>query len=155
MRALERSRSGKSVEAAVDREALGELVADGGEERVLIGRVHRPDDDVVDQLRTAQPSFEEHHHAMRIDVAAAVGDARVAEMIGVGLFAGHLIDEAKQRIGAHTELAEVGSSDQETLAWIEDAPFVDAWGRFLGHGRGGGGSDGAVAVLASANTPEH
>ena len=62
---------------------------------------------------------------MRIDVVAAIDRALVAEVIGEGLLAGHLVHVAHQRVGADRQLAGVAPPDQETLAGIELAPRLD------------------------------
>ena len=62
---------GLPVRPSVEAELLAELVADVGEDGVLVGRIHRPERDRVDQLRIHHPPLEEDHDAVGVDVVPA------------------------------------------------------------------------------------
>ena len=106
MRALQRTRAWGAVDAGVEAEPPGELVADTAEDALLVGGVHGPEKDVVNELRVAQPALEEDHDAVRVDVVARIDGALVAEVVRERLVGRHLVHVPHERVGADRELAE-------------------------------------------------
>ena len=100
MRTVQRARPGVAGEAGVQAELPAELVAEVREDRVLVGGVHRPERDVVDQLLAAHPALEEDHDPVREDVVAEVDRTLVAEVVGEDLVVVVLVHVARHRVGA-------------------------------------------------------
>ena len=80
-----------SIQASVQAELPGELVAGYGENILLIRGVHCPQDDRIDKFGAPHPAFEENHDSMRKDIVTGVHGVRDSEMVGKGLVGWKLI----------------------------------------------------------------
>ena len=125
MRPVQRPRSRVAGQSRVHAELLAELVAEVGEDRVLVRCVHRPERDVVDELLAAHPALQEHHDPVREDVVARVDHAFVAEMVPEDAVGIVLVHVARHRVGADVEFTEAAASDDEAGARVVNAPGFD------------------------------
>src|SRR5262245_59502030 len=126
MRTLQGSGTRRAVDASIQAEPPGKLVTGADEDCILICGVHSPEDDVVNQLWSADPPFQEDDDAMRENVIARVNGMLVTQVIDECLIRRHLIEITQQAVAADRKLPKVSPADEKTFAGIEFAPRFDA-----------------------------